>query len=154
MKRHNCKDNYNGKMWLHLKKTCQSRCNYIHGSCVNTEVKKIWFFIIYHSLFKAYFQYLYYVSPFPDDPVFIIIMRFDQMYMCYWCSYLIWRNSATQRKFNFKYWLLLTFAWICKTLCGIIGLRTVWNGRIGGIKKFAQTLLETWAWFQIRARGS
>ena len=38
MKRHNCNDNYNGKMWLHLKKTCQSRCNYIHGSCVNTEV--------------------------------------------------------------------------------------------------------------------
>ena len=69
------------------------------------------------------------------------------------CSYLIWRNAATGSKFNFKYWLLLTFAWICKTLCGIIGLQTVWNGRIGRIKKFTQTLLETWAWFQIRARG-
>ena len=69
------------------------------------------------------------------------------------CSYLIWRNAATGSKFNFKYWLLLTFAWICKTLFGIIGLQTVRNGRIGRIKKFTQTLLETWAWFQIRARG-
>ena len=69
------------------------------------------------------------------------------------CSYLIWRNAATGSKLNFKYWLLLTFAWICKTLFGIIGLQTVRNGRIGRIKKFTQTLLETWAWFQIRARG-